>query len=186
MTNPPERDPGEPFPDLNETRDWDYENIKNRSKVAAPSDTKASEPDVIERDDAMLDAFQRDTGIWLLGRDKPAAMGVQDERELRSLAFTYWQKVQSQAALPRNDGAPKVVVGAPGICFSIDGEWWHEPGSCPHCTAPPGNNVGLLNEALKYLYGLQDAVVAPSLEEAIALIERARAPEEPELEGAKE
>jgi len=23
--------------------------------------------------------------------------------------------------------------GTPGTCFDIDGEWWHEPGSCPHC-----------------------------------------------------
>jgi hypothetical protein len=28
--------------------------------------------------------------------------------------------------------------GMAGICFDIDGQWWHEPGSCPHCkTRPP-------------------------------------------------
>ena len=21
--------------------------------------------------------------------------------------------------------------GAPGHCFNIDGEWWHDPGTCP-------------------------------------------------------
>ena len=28
---------------------------------------------------------------------------------------------------------PWPLVGAPGYCWNIDGEWWHAPGSCEFC-----------------------------------------------------
>lgn len=27
--------------------------------------------------------------------------------------------------------------GVPGHCYSIDGDWWHEPGACRWCTSNP-------------------------------------------------
>ena len=39
-------------------------------------------------------AFRKDTGIWPLGKDRAAAAGPIDEREVRSLAYIYWQKQQ--------------------------------------------------------------------------------------------
>jgi hypothetical protein len=28
---------------------------------------------------------------------------------------------------------PEVLYGIPGICYDIDGNWWHEPGSQGDC-----------------------------------------------------
>lgn len=38
---------------------------------------------------------------------------------------------------------PAAPKGIAGVCYSIDGEQWHEPGTCPYCTEPaaPGGEM---------------------------------------------
>ena len=57
-----------------------------------------ADDNVIERVNAKLDAFERDTGIWPPGRSMPAAMcGADDELDIvRQKAWRYWQKSQAE------------------------------------------------------------------------------------------
>ena len=42
--------------------------------------------------------------------------------------------------------------GAPGVCFDIDGDWWHTPGSCPQCrpTVPDPRLDAVIAEMQKH------------------------------------
>lgn len=51
--------------------------------------------------------FRKDTGIWPLGKDRAAAAGPIDEREVRSLAYIYWEKQQE---LPAENETLKVAL----------------------------------------------------------------------------
>ena len=42
--------------------------------------------------------FRKDTGIWPIGKDRAAAAGPIDERDVRMMAYTYWQKQQALQA----------------------------------------------------------------------------------------
>jgi hypothetical protein len=43
------------------------------------------------------------------------------------------QPEPAKVETPSDDEPPK---GMPGICYSIDGDSWHRPGTCPHCRKP--------------------------------------------------
>jgi len=52
-----------------------------------------------EQADNELMAFYRETGIWPIGKDRPAAMGeLGSVDDIRLLAWQYWQKVRQRAA----------------------------------------------------------------------------------------
>jgi hypothetical protein len=54
--------------------------------------------DAIERSNALLDAFYRDTLIWPPGRSAPLEMGNQyaDGHVIAHDAFVYWQKATAE------------------------------------------------------------------------------------------
>ena len=51
---------------------------------------------------------------------------------------------------------PAAPKGMAGVCYSIDGEQWHEPGTCPHCAEPnaPVNAGRAIRQMERMISGL--------------------------------
>jgi hypothetical protein len=74
----------------------------------------------MSKDNAYLDKFRKDTGIWPPGRDRPRAYGEEDICEMRMQAFRYWQN--TEAELARLQGVvEKLPKTADGVVL-FDGE----------------------------------------------------------------
>ena len=74
--------------------------------------------DDLSKDNAYLDKFRKDTGIWPPGRDMPRAYNGLDAHDVQFSAFRYWQKVE--AKLARLQGIVDILQAAAHkvvLCF---------------------------------------------------------------------
>ncbi len=125
---------------------WDSDGNHRDPRQSVESHACAALSETDEKWDALSDRFWNQLGgsvefrpwplpnVWLLvtAEDQKRA----DERILHLLECpSVVHGVSYEPALEAVNFSPWLIPsGAPGHCFDIDGDWWHEPGSCRHCS----------------------------------------------------
>jgi len=73
---------------------------RGRSPVEHPqgAEDMNDDTDIVQRVNDLTEMFERETGIWPPGRDRPAAFGGEDIEQVRLQAWDYWLKTRRQLA----------------------------------------------------------------------------------------